>query len=48
LSGYQTASDVNTAISTAMSSALKMWRGTQAQYDAILVKDPDTLYIVSD
>ena len=48
LTGYQTASDVNTAISTAMSSALKMWRGTQAQYDAIQVKDPDTLYIVSD
>ena len=48
LAGFQTASDVNTAISTAMSSALKMWRGTQAQYDAILVKDPDTLYIVSD
>lgn len=48
LTGFQTASDVNTAISTAMSSALKMWRGTQAQYDAIQVKDPDTLYIVSD
>lgn len=48
LSGFQTASDVSTAISTAMSSALKMWKGTQAQYDAIQVKDPDTLYIVSD
>jgi hypothetical protein len=23
-----------------------LWSGTQAQYDAIVTKDPDTLYII--
>lgn len=25
-----------------------IWQGTQAQYDAILVKDPDTVYFITD
>ena len=48
LTGYQTASDVNTAISTAMSSALHMVTLSQQDYDALQVKAPNTLYIISD
>lgn len=29
-------------------STTTLWRGTQAQYDAIVTKDPDTIYFVKD
>lgn len=29
-------------------SALKIWRGTQAEYNAIVTPDPDTFYIITD
>lgn len=29
-------------------TALKIWRGTQAEYNAIVTPDPDTFYIITD
>lgn len=54
LSNYYTKQQTDTAISTAVqnkvssTSVTTIWRGTQAQYDAITTKDPNTLYFVSD
>jgi hypothetical protein len=35
------------AAATSASSVPKWWQGTQAQYDAIPVKDPQTLYVIT-
>ena len=54
LTGYSTTTQMNTAISNAVqnkvssTSVTTIWRGTQSQYDAIAVKDNNTLYFVSD
>ena len=37
LSGDKTSSDLNV-----------IWKGTQAQYDAIVTKDPETIYFITD
>lgn len=54
LTGYSTTTQMNAAISNAVqnkvssTSVTTIWRGTQSQYDAIAVKDNNTLYFVSD
>ena len=54
LTGYSTTTQMNTAISDAVqnkvssTSVTTIWRGTQSQYDAIAVKDNNTLYFVSN
>ena len=54
LTGYSTTTQMNTAISNAVqnkvssTSVTTIWRGTQSQYDAIAVKDNNTLYFVSN
>ena len=54
LTGYSTTTQMNTAISNAVqnkvssTSVTTIWRGTKSQYDAIAVKDNNTLYFVSN
>lgn len=54
LTDYSTTAQMNSAISAATqnkvssTSVTTIWRGTQAQYNAIAVKDNNTLYFVSD
>lgn len=54
LTNYSTTTQMNAAISNAVqnkvssTSVTTIWRGTQSQYDAIAVKDNNTLYFVSD
>ena len=54
LTGYSTTTQMNAAISNAVqnkvssTSVTTIWRGTQSQYDAIAVKDNNTLYFVSN
>lgn len=54
LADYSTTTQMNTAISNAVqnkvssTSVTTIWRGTQSQYDAIAVKDNNTLYFVSN
>ena len=35
------------AANTNSESLLNFWKGTQAQYDAISTKDPQTLYLIT-
>ena len=52
MSGYYTSGQTDTAIATATQDMVSstyistIWKGTQAQYDAIVTKDPDTFYII--
>jgi hypothetical protein len=52
LSAYWTSAQTQTAITTATqnmvtsTSVSTIWKGTQAQYDAIITKDPNTFYII--
>ena len=54
LTDYSTTTQMNAAISNAVqnkvssTSVTTIWRGTQSQYDAIAVKDNNTLYFVSN
>lgn len=57
LTNVDNTSDANKPISTAVQTALNtidqkidntFWVGTQAEYNAILVKDPNTIYFVSE
>ena len=54
LTGYSTTTQMNAAISDAVqnkvssTSVTTIWRGTKSQYDAIAVKDNNTLYFVSN
>ena len=52
MSNYYTAPEVDNAISVATrdmvtsTSVSTIWKGTQAEYDAIATKDPNTFYII--
>lgn len=52
LSNYWTSAQTQDAISAATQDMVSstyistIWKGTQAQYDAIVTKDPDTFYII--
>ena len=54
LTDYYTSGQTDTAIANAVrnkvssTSVTTLWQGTKAEYDAITVKDPHTLYFVSD
>ena len=54
IQNFVTSGDVATQISTATADMVEstsistIWKGTQAQYDAISVKDPNTFYIITN
>lgn len=54
VSDFVTSGDVATQISTATADMVEstsistIWKGTQAQYDAITTKDPNTFYIITN
>lgn len=37
----------NGALKVESLNGLKLWKGTQVEYDAIITKDPNTLYFIS-
>ena len=54
IQSFVTSGDVATQISAATQNMVEstsvrtIWKGTQVQYDAILVKDPNTFYIITN